>query len=197
MGQELSQMQKFETMCQCAETGEDIMKIVDNYDMEFKNIYNKYIGWALASREACNLVVDFWKLHPEKRIVDVGAGTGLFCKVFNYLGIPEDKLLAIDLPNPSHFRDEQKKFWPIHRNDDFKVDPGDILFIAWGVVNIEKTLYDYIDRGGNFIIILGELGELTLDPEILEENDDWIVDSCKVPSPMGSCMERLSISKRK
>jgi hypothetical protein len=117
--------------------------------------------------------------------------------VFNYLGIPEDKLLAVDLTNPSHCKSKQKKFWPIHRDDEFKVDPDDILFIAWGVTNTEKTLYDYIDRGGHCIIILGELGEgLTLDPEILEGKDDWIIESHEISSPMGSCMERLVISRR-
>lgn len=80
----------FVEMCQNAETGEDLLKISDYYDeihnknfiLDLKTIYNQYIGWPLSSEKACKLVVNTWKDFPNSKIIDVGAGTGLFCKTF-------------------------------------------------------------------------------------------------------------------
>ena len=195
----------FVEMCQNAETGDDLLKISAEYSEIFYNtmipiqgIYNRYIGWALPSEKACTLVVSTWKQFPNSKIVDIGGGTGLFCKVFNHLGIPENKLLAVDLSNPSHCSSESKNFWPIHREDDFKVDPNDILFIAWGVTKSHRIIDDYVERGGHCVIILGELGgNITTDPEMLIENPEWNVEIHEVPGPASLWFERLSISKRK
>ena len=201
-------MIKFDEMCKNANTGEEICQLVDYYyeitknsDFELKSLYNNYIGWALPSIKTCNLVVETWKLYPNSHIVDLGAGTGVFCKVFNDMGIQENKLLAIDLIKPSHCSKHSRSFWPIYRYDNYKVDSNDILFIAWGL-NFEYIVDDYVKRGGHCVIILGELGGgLTFPPDFfLDDNDQpkdgWDVVLHKARSPLLSCCERLSINRR-
>ncbi|HSW77028.1 MAG TPA: hypothetical protein VLG50_08270 [Candidatus Saccharimonadales bacterium] len=101
--------QTFKVMCETVSNADDIMAITEYYHnhsmndfintIRFKFLYNKYIGLALPTKIACQIVVDFWKKH-NGILIDLGAGTGLFCKVFNHLGIPNDKLVAVDLPDP-------------------------------------------------------------------------------------------------
>lgn len=202
-----SELQKFEIMCQNTKSAEDLMNITEclwnKTDFKFGTIYHKYIGWALPSEEACKIVVTFWKSYnttfPESGIIDFGAGTGLFCKVFHHLGIPEDKLLAVELLKSSSLfcSPESLKFWPIHRDNDYIVNPDDILFIAWGVCKVESIVNDYVDRGGKCVIILGDFhGTCTVNHKMLEGKDGWIVETYKVPGPMLSFKDGLSISRR-
>lgn len=202
---------EFEKICKSAETGEDIFKIASNYYKLFKSgifcksIYNKYIGWALPIKETCEMVVDTWKLFPHKKIVDFGAGTGLFCKVFNYLGIPEEKLLAIDRIKPSHNNPKNKCFWTINHDDDYKVDIDDILFIAWGSCD-NYVIDNYVTRGGTCVIILGEeWGGCTLSsdyflvnhegkPDDFMKNDGWDIKVHNVPGPASYYSEKISIN---
>jgi hypothetical protein len=101
-----SQLQEFEIMCKNTKTAENLMETV-NYlwevcketqpDFRFGSIYYNYIGWALPSEEACKIITNFWESHPNHKIVDFRAGTGLFCNVFHHLGVPKDRLLAVKL----------------------------------------------------------------------------------------------------
>lgn len=203
------EVQAFEEKCKNTETAEDLMTLASDYYEVFsgesmgwplmKFMYNKYIGWALPSRETCELVIETWHQYPNSRLIDLGAGTGLFCKVFNYLGIPEDKLLAIDHPTISCFKSlKSKNFWPIHREDNYQVDPNDILFIAWGVSTLKNIINDYVEKGGQCAIILGEEGgNMTTDPEKFVEDSRWDIIIYKVPGPASLWSEELSINRRK
>lgn len=220
-------MKTFEENCKNAVSGLDLLNIAEVYDQilhhsynkcdieenctycvehnimdstNAKIIYNDYIGWALPSRKTCQLVVDEWKKDPSRNIVDIGAGNGVFCKVFNHLGIPNDKLIAVDIENPTHRGNNAKEFWHIHREDNYKPNPEDILFIAWGTSGINGIVDDYVERGGKCIIILGETN-VTYDPEkfIDQETEkpkkDWTVELHHVPGALSIYAEQLSINK--
>lgn len=222
-------MDTFEDKCKNAVTGADLMEIAEVYDQilhhaynmcdnkdnciyytkhnvmdayNVKTIYNDYIGWALPTEKACQLVVDKWQKNPNRRIVDLGAGTGAFCSVFNHLGVPADKLIAVDIENPTHTGNKssvRKEFWPIVRDNDYQVNSEDILFIAWGTTGIDDIVDDYVERDGKCIIILGETN-VTYDPEefIDRETDkpkeNWIVDLHHVPGALSIYAEQLSIN---
>lgn len=191
---------KFENMCQGAESGEDLLKVAAYYSKLFesdifpKKIYNLYIGWGLPERETCQLVVNTWKRFPHKRLVDFGAGTGVFCKVFNHLGIDKDKLIAVDRLRPSHTSEYSKNFWPIHRDNNYVVDIDDILFISWGTA-IGKVIDSYISRGGTTIILLGESDNgCTFPSDYLKDRKDWEVKLHHVPGPASQYAEMLSVN---
>lgn len=117
---------------------------------------------------------------------------------FNHLDIPEDKLIAVDLQNSSHISGESKNFWPIYRDDNYKVYCNDILFIAWGTYRLECIIYDYVEQGGKCIIILGEEERgCTFGPDFFVNNPNWKVELHKVPGPASLYSERLSINIRK
>lgn len=129
-------------------------------------------------------------------MVDIGAGTGNFCKVLNHLGIPGDKLLAVDVKYSIH-----NMFWPIILEANFKVDINDILFIAWVIDDIENILKDYINRGGKYVIIIGKLRSgctLAADWFLNEESDQpiegWNVEMYDIPGPISYYQERLTIN---
>lgn len=174
--------QEFEKKCKILdiENGEKILALVDEYikgcDLRFRhaimNVFNEYIGWGLPSRQTCELIVEIWKKfaakNSEVKLVDFGAGTGVFCKIFNFLGIPEENLLAIDLPpkqdestktrlaNGYYFPDKTKNFWPISEQPEFKPKADDILFVCWGDKGSVPVIEDYVERNGKCVIILGE-----------------------------------------
>ncbi len=151
----------FTTLCQDAKTPENLLTITSMFEnafvighyWDYKQIYNKYIGWGLASYSTCKLIYNYWEFHKECTFIDVGAGTGIFCSILHFLGIPKEKLLAIDLIENQIF------FWPIKKVDiNYEVETKDsILFISWGTDSFLSTIENYIQRGGSKIIILGEL----------------------------------------
>ncbi|HSW77029.1 MAG TPA: hypothetical protein VLG50_08275 [Candidatus Saccharimonadales bacterium] len=56
---------------------------------------------------------------------------------------------------------------------------------------------DYVDRGGQCVIILGECGDLTTDPEKFLHDDRWDTVMYEVPAAASFCPETLSINTRK
>lgn len=163
-----------------------------------KYYYNKHIGWALPTTEVCAQVVGLWRKYPTTRIVDMGAGSGLFCMMFHDAGIPVDKLLAIDKEIPIAGWQTTNTFWDILRDDDFKVPIGDIFFVAWGGLKggLDKRLDSYIKRGGWCVVILGELdGGCTLPSDYFVDNEEWDSTLVHVDGPT-SHDEYLSINIR-
>ena len=96
--------------------------------------------------------------------MDLGAGTGVFCKVFHHLGVPGDKLIAVDIENPTHRGINAKEFWHIHRDNNFKPNPQDILFIAWGTTGIDNIVEDYVGETPIAPLLILKKGELTGSP---------------------------------
>lgn len=149
----------FEKMCQDAKTQEEMYEIVrileadlDHYNCRFygKSIYNDNIGWGLPTPQVCNEVFTFWKKCNDSsvRLVDVGCGSGIFCKMFHDAGIPRENLIAVDVVNrDKYYSTKTRKFWDIIHDDNYQVCKDDIFFLAWGTSDIKPTLKSYINRG--------------------------------------------------
>ncbi|MCJ7637932.1 MAG: hypothetical protein MUO21_10625, partial [Nitrososphaeraceae archaeon] len=134
----LEQISKFKTLCQNAITKDEIFELVTLYTKILKTTfmikiyYNKFIGWALPSKESIEVVVEAFhehiKTYPEAKIIDFGAGSGIFAYLFEQLGIPKEKIVAVDLPNPTHSDKQQRNFYPIIRDEEYEVEVNDIMF---------------------------------------------------------------------
>lgn len=166
-------------LCYNAKTKEDIFYVIDEY-IKLRNhvvlcvygtkLWNKLIGWGLPSEKVCRLVYDTWTKFPNSRIVDFGAGSGIFTFMFNQIGIPKNNLIAIDLVNPTYSDKSQRIFWNIDRTDSYNINQHDILFISWGT-EMEFIVDQYISKGGICVIILGELDSGCTFPS------DYIINS--------------------
>jgi len=200
----------FEAMCISAKTPNDIRTIVQvvvrsmedyEYDiaLEFcaKRFYNTHVGWALPTPQVCDLVVKFWKLHASSKVVDMGCGSGLFCLMLHDCGIPKDKLLALETKVPPKTHQTTNVFWDIVRDDEYEIDTDDIAFVAWGS-GISKRLQSYVERGGKYVIILGETGDgCTFPSDWLKDNKEWDCTLTHVQGPASNFAEHLSINVRK
>ncbi len=194
------QQDDFDLLCQTAKTAQDLLTLTSIYENQlviakfdyyyYKESYNKYIGFGLASYRTCQLIVDFWAKNKECKLVDLGARTGVFSCIFNFLGIPKENLIALDL-----FQCE-KTFWPITIvSKIYEVDINDILFVAWGSQDSgpNETIKSYVQRGGSKIIILGEtIGGCTFPSDFFVNNSFFDVHSTQCPED-----ESLSINIRK
>lgn len=195
---------KFKTMCENAKTPDDIRSILpflinQNGNFFAKYFYNLHIGWALPTADVCSQVVGLWRKYPTARIVDMGAGSGVFCMMFHDAGIPAHKLLAIDKTIPIECWKTTNTFWEIARDDDFEVPIDDIFFVAWGGYQggIVERLESYIERGGWCVIILGETdGGCTLPCDYLVDDGEWNSVLIHVDGPASAYAEHLSINIR-
>jgi len=205
--------------CYTAKNKDEIFIVVDEHDKFFTDhnynyvvIWNKLIGWGLPSKIVCQNILDAYKTHlrffPNSKIIDFGAGTGIFAFMFNQMGISNDKILAIDIVKPTHSDKLQRNFWDICSKDNYKVDPHDILFISWGT-DVEKAVNSYIARGGKCVIILGEEGyNMSFPSDYFEDEeneytnddnlnrDEWEVNLIHVPGGLSQYSEYLSINTK-
>lgn len=190
----------FEKQCKNAETGRDILECADLYVRYFderiwcKEVWNRIMGWALPTTETCEHIVQFWRKHSGRKLVDLGAGSGMFCKVLHHLGIPEDKLLAVDLPRPN-YGTYHKTFWPILRAENSVVPRRAILFVAWSG-GTEPIIRRFLKRGGRYLILLGEVDGCTLSSDLLMGDSKWNVQLVSVRGP-ASYMEYLSLNSKR
>jgi hypothetical protein len=212
--------------CINAKSKEDIFKIVDLYDKinytqkvtngvisrehkfnscELKIIWNRYMGWALPSREVCKIIFDTFqklsKINNNIKIIDFGAGSGIFSFIFHNMGIPKDRILAVDKVNSDYKTDKQRNFWPICRDDNYIVENDDILFIAWGSYSMKTIVDSYVMRGGKYVIILGEgSGGCTLEADLFKKSkykEEWDVTIYNVLGPATAYFEFISINIKK
>lgn len=202
----------FEKMCQEAKTQDEIYEIVRIievclYDSKLslrlltKHFYNDYIGWGLPTPQVCNEVFTFWKKcnDPNVRLVDVGCGSGIFCKMFHHAGIPRENLIAVDVFRDDYYSTKTRNFWDVIHDDNYQVCKDDIFFIAWGTSDIKPILKSYMNYGGNKVVILGETdGMLNFSSFYLEDNKEWEMVGCfQVPSTVSRYSEHLTFNIRK
>ena len=188
-----------------AKTPDDIRHILalmieNKWMFPFKYFYNMHIGWALPTTQVCEQVVGLWRKYPSARIVDMGAGSGLFCMMFHDAGIPINKLLAVDREEPILCWKTTNTYWDITRNDDFEVPIEDIFFMAWGggFGKLDERLDSYIKRGGWCVVILGETVDgCTFPSDYLKNNDDWDATLIHVDGLASAYAEHLSINIRR
>ena len=204
----IEKIDRITLLCKEAVTKEEFFELVDIYSelfkayiMSIKTIYNTLIGWALPSKLVCETVyatyLNHIKAYPDAKIIDLGAGSGIFSYMFHQMGIPNDRIIAVDLEKPTHSNPEQRKFWNITKNSNFEFDPIDILFVAWGS-GIYGNVDKYCDNGGTCVIILGETGDgCTFPSDYLSENEQWTVESHHVPGPASAYSEYLTVNIKK
>lgn len=194
-----------------ARTPEDILEVIKQEHWKsfcgcVKPIYNAYIGWALPSEKSCQLIVKAFEKHleqyPQAKLVDLGAGTGVYSMMLNYYGIPKEKLVAVDNGVRKYqncFEPELKEhphfFWPVQR--EYEIAPHDVLFIAWGEHSMRETVNTYVNNGGTCVIIQGET-QMTFPNNYLEDKDkdNWNCSFQRVLSPVNSPSELLSVNTR-
>jgi hypothetical protein len=161
----IADLDRFVELCFDGSTREEMFELVVLYSklylqyvMSIKHIYNSSVGWALPSKRACELMYQAWCNHavkyPDARFIDVGAGTGIFSYMMSQMGVPCDRIVALDRAKPTHALQGQRKFWP--HVTECGVMWCDLLFVAWGYGS-EQIIDEYIWTGGTCVVILGEL----------------------------------------
>lgn len=200
----LEGQERFRKQCGDAKTPQDVFDLAEYMWQDLQKgerrtdifTYQKYIGYALPHRTTCERIVAFWKTTGnERRVVDLGCGSGVFCYVLHFLGIPKECLMAVDLPKPTHDTEKYKPLWTIHREDNYRVYPKDILFIAWGTSGVTKQVEQYVEDGGDCVIILGET-DMTFACDYFAEREDWSVTFHHAPSTASLCSEYLAFNQR-
>jgi len=155
----------FQNYCKEAKTANDLQKVIKMIEqrdelfgrMIFKSIYNQFIGWAVPCSKALKVICDQWSVHvrkfPTARLIDYGAGTGVYCCLLEQMGIQADRMIALDLPVKTHITCRQ--FFPITKviDGDFQFQPTDFVLIAWGY---GQKLNPCIDAGVQCVVIQGE-----------------------------------------
>jgi hypothetical protein len=214
--------QIFKQLCEHAIDGKDLLEIAEMYHSSFKTIYNDYIGWALPTKKCCNYIYNFYKMikqnkdfisgqpttrkHP--RIIDIGAGTGLFCSVLHYLGVQKECLVAFDEKTPSHRSEKSKQFWPIVHDFTFDYE-NDILLIAWGcpTQEMEYIVDNFVLHGGKHVVLIGEQhpdmtfgwNYFTCDETGIRTKNNidvshWSTQSIHINGPASYYSERVSVN---
>ena len=192
--------QQFQEMCESAKSVDEIKAVIakaestigpEHYKngMLFKDIYNLYIGWALPTQKALNIIYKAWDIHvkkyPDARLIDVGAGTGVYCLLLQDMGVPINKLVALDIEPKTH--KTCRNFFPltIHK-DDFEIHENDFLLICWGYgYDFEK----YIEKV-KCVVIQGEQSDgctyptdALIDDDSGEIKEGWKMETFKnIPS---------------
>lgn len=227
LGSELltGNLEKFINMCETAKTPDDLTNLVNfmvnlNSDGDldrnsfllpvyFKSYYNKHIGWGVPSDKALKYIFNAFQKHletyPEARLIDVGAGTGLYSALLFKMGIPASKLVALDLVVRTHRpSDITHDFYPIttHTTEEpFKILPTDALLVVWGA-GCWDIVMEYA-KTGTCIIVQGECdGGCTFPTnwvEYIEDIENWMIDFIEygLYSLASSYAENISVTIRK
>lgn len=194
----------FVKLCKTATTLDEIYDLVDVFRSLYRaessvyRIYNMLIGWALPSKEVCDIVYATYqnqiKQHPDARLIDLGAGSGIFSHIFHQKGIPSNKIVALDLKDPAYSWETQRHFWKITVNNKYKFKPNDILFVAWGGNGIEEEVDRYCKSGGTLVIILGTKGNFNLHPNYFKYNPSLGLKRTEIHKVIGSPHDHLSVN---
>ena len=138
---QLHNRKKFRQLCEIAKTVPDIKALVEecisHYTsplLGYKGTYNKYIGWGIPSPIVLNAIykayMDHCKKYPMAKLVDYGAGTGVYSLLLEDMGIQRDRLIAVDLPIKTHAT--QREFYSLLIDDKYCVHPDDVMLVVWG-----------------------------------------------------------------
>lgn len=149
----------------------------DFYRTLHREPFVHYIGFAVPTPECIQHIHAVYQRHvkefPDGRLVDVGAGTGVFCWLLHRAGIPAEKLIALDLPRPTH--PSGTKYWPITEDEEYSPGKEDVLLVCWGNCCWE-VVERYIAADGKRVMILGEAeGGCTIPWNALEKEEGWAI----------------------
>jgi precorrin-6B methylase 2 len=69
-------------------------------------------------------------MHPQAKLVDFGAGSGVFSHLLALRGVPRKRIVAVELDQPTHGSPNQRQFFPLTRG--YTIKPVDMLLLCWG-----------------------------------------------------------------
>lgn len=172
-----------------------VVELINNDMYEWLNVrqyFIEQIGYAIPSKKAidtlANWISCYLEKNPTAKFIDVGAGSGIWELLLHDKDIDKDKLVAIDLPQNMKKYKFAHTFWPIEEMENYNVNHNDILFNAWGCGGQLNILKNYINNGGQMIILLGENGGCTSpSADHFIEDDNWIVEMVNVTGNL-SCL---------
>jgi len=137
----------------------------------YKKYYNKYIGWGIPSPEALKLIYDGFQEHlkhfPDARLIDLGAGTGVYSALLVKMGVPPEKMIAIDLVKKTH-TEVSTEFHPVLT--EFEIKSSDAILVVWGS-GCDKVVETYAEAGGTCVIIQGESSDGCTYPTDVFDNE--------------------------
>ncbi|QKF93514.1 hypothetical protein QKU48_gp0056 [Fadolivirus algeromassiliense] len=137
-----------------------------------------FVGYAIPSEKAIHTITNWFfeqqKINNNIKLVDMGAGSGIWELLLHDAGIPKESLIAVDLPKDKKTHKFERLFWPVIEDMAYKVDPSNIMFIAWGYMT-SNIIKEFEDRGGKCVIILGENESGCTYPEsdYFKDNLNW------------------------
>lgn len=187
---------EFQQLCENAKTAAEIKQAIakaesilgENYLMNgmfFKDIYNLYIGWAMPTEKALTIIFNAWKTHlekyPDARLVDFGAGTGVYCFLLQSMGVPQERLIALELETKTH--KTCRNFFPLTiHNNDFEIKENDFLLVCWGY---SGQIGDYIEKI-HCVVIQGEKSDgCTFPTDYLVDDTEKIKEGWKMKTFTG------------
>ena len=175
--------------------------IKSKVDLAKREVFIKYISYAVPDPLAINYVYNAYlkhiNLYPNAKLIDLGAGSGVFTWLFNRKGIPADKLVALDLNQDDKTHTFELSFWPT--TTAYKINKDDIIFIAWGIHRMEEIVDNYILDGGRCVIIQGEYG-CTFQPDFISDNSkyntEWITSIYRVAPGLSCTGDDLTVNTK-
>ncbi len=160
--------------------------------MSARCLFRLYVGWAIPTQvellqirawlEQYALVAD--TTERKVRLVDMGAGSGVLMYLLHHVGVPAERLVAVDRAEQPQFGTE---YWPIIRDGDYVVEPQDVFCVVWGHPRdqLGTKLKDYVARGGRCVLIWGgyQWGCCRPSAEYIAHchNKEWAPRTCARP----------------
>lgn len=184
-----------------------IVILIKNHDHQWftvRSIFNECVGYAIPSDIAIQTIktwfIQYQQTNPGAKLVDFGAGSGIWELLLHDAGICKESLVAIDLPKEKKTHIFSQIYWPIQEISDYQVDINDILFIAWGSVSNRTSCVvdDYVERGGKCVILLGERDGGCTYPSTdhFQEKDNWHIEEVHVPAGASYYPEALTFNTK-
>ena len=181
-----------------------LITIKDHIWFMIRTIFNENVGWAIPSEKAIQTIYNWVKQkqikYPSVKLIDIGAGSGIWELLLHDAGLPIETLVAIDLIPDKKTHKFNHTYWPITEvvdTDTYQVAIHDILFIAWGF-GTENILEDYINKGGSYVILLGERKGGCTYPgsDYFVGKDKWIIEEVYVTPSCSFYSELLTLNIR-
>lgn len=176
------------------------------------DLFRWTISYGYPDIKTCSLVTQAFQTHllthPDARLIDLGAGNGIFSWMFRQL-LPAELhslVVPVDLMPDERSHNGRnpalKMYCPVLIEDCLYVKGANVLFISWGwsVVGIVESYTTRFHDPGTCLIVLGEPKDGCTYPatDLLKNNPEWQYEEHPVSSRMGTHMtEYLSIACRK
>jgi SAM-dependent methyltransferase len=128
------------------------------------HVINEIEFWGLPCPRSLRLIQRYydrmWRHQGPARVVDMGCGTGAWTILLDYAGV---RVLPVEASADNPRKEDYVKQY-CFPYDSYEQLPGDILLIVWGRNEMKPLITDFVENGGNVVIIQGEASDgCTLD----------------------------------